>query len=374
MQPVHPPPVAAFRCQRCGAPLEATPESIVVVCPYCGFPNWTAQAYAHPIVMVEAERARGEEYFRRYLETDPDMRGIAGRVELRSLELIYVPFYYVDAEAQGSYYGSAVVTLTKVEVVHRGQRTETRVRTDRVRVTVSGSYRHQHLIDVVARRSVDSRIADVLSDHYLATRPPTRPVAEVDWGRVKGQVLAAELPAQDAASLARDEACDASRAMVEERMRDEAVSRALAMRPGWSVAGVSWLVKRIPCRARALSVSPITLLPYFEYRYAYRGATYTLALAGWDGGKLLAEEPIGAMERVASAAGAAAAAGLLGGGGLAYALAAGEPGLGLLALIIAGAANYLLARRAVAEVRVERGRGGGGGGVIQDILDRLQGM
>lgn len=28
-----------FRCERCGAPLEVSPETIIAVCPYCGYPN-----------------------------------------------------------------------------------------------------------------------------------------------------------------------------------------------------------------------------------------------------------------------------------------------------------------------------------------------
>ncbi|MDK2383629.1 MAG: hypothetical protein QI199_02315, partial [Candidatus Korarchaeota archaeon] len=29
----------AYRCERCSAPLEVSPETIVAICPYCGYPN-----------------------------------------------------------------------------------------------------------------------------------------------------------------------------------------------------------------------------------------------------------------------------------------------------------------------------------------------
>ena len=349
---------AAFRCQRCGAPLEVTPDTIVAVCPYCGYPNWTAQAYIYPMVLVPAQARRAPEFFKRYVESDPDMRKLASQVKLRRYEIVYVPFYFADVETSGDYFGVADVVMTRVVVRRRGKETYVETQTRVVRVTVTGSYRHEHTIDIAAKRGVDSTILDALAEYYLDSRPPATPIAQVNWEDVKGTVLAAEIPADEAGTIARDEACDTSQRIVEEEMGDKARKEAVRRAPGWTPTKVTWLARRIPCRATLKSLSPITLVPYIEYTYTYRGARYRLALAGWDGGKLVAEEPITTGERIASAAGAVAAAGFLGGGGIAALLASNSAlaaALGLLAFIAGAFANYKLASYAVSEARVEKG-------------------
>ncbi len=345
----------AARCQRCGAPLELTPETIVAVCPYCGFPNWTAQAYVYPIELVPAVREKARTFFQNYLRTDPDMRGLASQVTLKSLETIYIPYYYADVEASTRYFGVAKVSLHRVRVERHNGKTTVRTETRVVDVDVRGTFSSLYTIPIVARRNVDKSFSEPLGRYYLESRPQTKPIAEVDWESVKGTVLASEIPSSDAEVMARDEACEKLYDDVTRKMEEEAKSKAMAMNPGWVVSGVSWTVKKIPCRAVNKTLSPLLLLPAVVAVYSYRGGLFKAVFAGWDGARLYAEEPLTAAQRGLYFAGQVLAGGLLGGGGAALAAAGGDYAVAGALMVIGGMiGSYLLGRSVIKDVRVER--------------------
>ncbi len=342
----------AFRCQRCGAPLEVTPETIVAVCPYCGFPNWTVQAYVHPIELVAAQARRGREFFERYLSTDRDMVGIRDRIVLKSLETIYVPVYFVDVAVRSHYRGRATVVLEKIVVKEKG---EVETKTRMVTVYVEGDFASTFNLDVVARRFVDETVLEPLIKHYRQTRPTSKPIGEVNWDEVKGTVLSSEIPPDDAGSIARDRACEQARSIVESRMRDEASEKAAIMHPGWTPVSVDWEYKRIPCRSRVTSISPIILIPYILAVYAFEGKHYKTVFAGWDGTRVYGEEPITSGRRTLYFTSTIISS-LLAGAGIGLLLAGVTDAQILGGLLMAGAGvygAYSLAGKAVADVRIE---------------------
>jgi len=345
---------AAARCQRCGAPLELTPETIVAVCEYCGFPNWTSQAFIHPIELVPARSGEAYKFFQRYLETDPDMRALRGGVSLRSVDTVYVPLYVAHVEATARYYGVATVTVTRTRVVRTSSGTQVKTETRQVTVTVSGSVTKDLEVPLVARRVVDRTLVDPLVSYYMKTRPSSTPIANVDWEEVKGTVLASEVTPKDAEVWARDEACDRLQEEVEKRMEEEAREKAMVVSPGWVPSLVVWSSKRIPCKAENKSLSPILLVPMIVAYYSYAKSLYKVAFAGWDGAKLYAEEPLTPSQRAVYAGGMMLASGLLGGAGAALLAGAGDALLGLLLLLGGLGASYYLGSRAVADVRVEK--------------------
>jgi hypothetical protein len=324
----------------------------VAVCPYCGYPNWTVQAYVHPIELVSAQSRRGREFFERYLSTDPDMRGIRDKIVLKSLETIYVPVYFVDVAVSSRYRGRATVVLEKTIVKEKG---EIETRTRMVTVYVEGSYAATYNLDIVARRFVDETVLEPLIKHYRRTRPQSKPIGEVDWEEVKGTVLSSELPPQEAASTARDRACEIARAAVESRMRDEAYQEAAMMHPGWTPVGVDWEFKRIPCRSRVTSISPILLIPYILAVYSFEGKHYKTVFAGWDGTRVYGEEPITAGRRTLYFASTIASS-LLAGAGIGLLLGAVTKAQLIMGLLLAAGGfygAYNLAGKAVADVRIE---------------------
>ncbi len=344
----------AFRCQRCGAPLEVTPETIVAVCPYCGTPNWTAQAYVYPIELVPARSSEARSLFLKWMETDPDLRALKRRPTLKSLEIIYVPLYIADTHAVSRYSGVAQVKLTRTRVVKRGKETTVVTESRTVTVTVSGVYERDYELPIVARRNYEAKTVEPLVEYFMKTRPPRKPIAEVAWDEVKGTVLASEIPPGDAEKIARDESCDRLSVEVEKRMEDEAKSKAMAMSPGWVPVAVVWLKKRKPCRSTLRSLSPIILVPMIFGVYSYNRSIYRAILAGWDGMKVYSEEPVSTAERIAYLAGAVGSAGLIGGGGMAAALYHADSVIGgVIAALIGGAFAYFLVSKAIADVKIE---------------------
>ena len=348
----------AARCQRCGAPLEITPETIVAVCSYCGYPNWTSQAYVYPIELVPSNPSKAREYFKHYLETDPDMRKLAKDVRLKSTELVYIPLYAAGVHAESRYYGVADVVLTRTRIVKRGKETEVETETMTTTVEVSGSLEKDYDLPIIARRNVERSYTEPLAQYYMDKRPQSIPISQVNWEDVKGTVLASEIPSNDALTIARDEACDRLYKEVSEKMSDEAREKAMAQHPGWMASKVIWREKRIPCKAANRYLSPILLVPSIIAIYTYKGGLYKAVFAGWDGEKVYSEEPLTPAQRALYLTGEVLASGILGGGGAALAALGGDyTGAGVILFLAGLAASYFLGRNLVKDVRVERGAG-----------------
>ncbi len=353
-----------LRCPRCGAPLEITPESILVVCKQCGYPVWTQQAYMHPIVVVPAHVESSSKFFRLWIERDDDIRPIRDKVRLKSFEVVYVPIYFTRVHAESRYYARTTVTLTRVKVYtdSRGNvRTKTETRT--VNISVSGFHEKDYEIDIVARRSVDVRLVKPLIDYYKESKGKEGikevPIAEVEWSKIRGEVLASEITPQDAMSYARDQACDTLYKEVEKKIKDQARNKAAAEYPGWVPSIVTVNYSKIPCNAENKFLSPITLLPLVINVYSYEGKIYKVAFAGWDGRKILSEEPIKPTSRIAMYLGSLFSAGLLGGGGVAAAYIASQGGgagtlaLGAISFLLGLGGSYFLAKESLKDVRIE---------------------
>jgi len=340
----------AYRCERCGAPLDVTPETIVAVCKYCGHPNWIDKSAAHTVMIVPGSYGRGREYFERYLEKDWDMRGLRGKIRIKSIDMVYVPFYTAWLSLQSRYYGVAEVTLERIVTRDKETYTETRTET----VTVSGVHEIDDVEAILARRAAERTHIDPLLSHYLKTRPKDMPLEKVEWDQVKGEVLAGEISPRDALGIAKDRGCEKLHDSTLKRMESEAKDAAQNQAPGfgWFAVDVSWISTRIPCKVLKQEVSPLRLIPYYDIVYSYEGKLYRTVIAGWDGERVYGEEPITAGRRALYYTGVLAGS-LLGGAGLGV-LAVGANPLGGLALFAAGAIlSYYSAGKTLADVRVE---------------------
>lgn len=347
-----------FKCQRCGAPLDISPETIVAICPYCGYPNWINRAFAHPIVVVPG-KARGlDRVFYDWLSVDEEMKHLKNKVILKNIEMIYIPVYYVSVSASSHYRGKATVTLTRTRVIKTDKGTRTEVQTKYISVYVSGDYRDSYTIPLVARRAADRKIIDPLIEYYYDFLKKEEslqvPIEKVNWEEIKGQVLAPEIGPRDAEDYARDQACEIMYKEVENRMNNEARERAALMSPGWIPTFVSWHYKIIPCRSKINNITPIILLPMIHAYYTYQRRLYRAAFAGWDGRKVYSEEPVTQGARIISYIGALFASGILGGAGLAGIYLGGEAAIaGGIGLVAGLAGSYFLTKEALKDVEVE---------------------
>ncbi len=354
----------AYRCQRCGAALEVTPETIVAVCRSCGYPNWFTNNPTG-IEMLAVPRESLSKAFREVLARDKWLSRLG--VELREAETHYIPFYFASIAVSTKYSGRAEVELSReeCETVERYdsdsdeyvEEEECETETETVTVSVGGEYSTSFTLGVLARRNVLEKPLALLASYFRDKGVDKGLVSldSVDWKRAGGRVLASEMGPGEAESVAKDQGCETLYSIVESMMNSEAESSATSMASGdgWSVTSVKWLEKRIPCKAVVSSITPLTLIPMIRIVYTYQGASYNIYLAGWDKRVLVAEKPLTAAERGKSLAVAVAGSGFLGGlGGAAAAMGGDYAVLGALLLVGGIAVNYKYLKKMTAEKKV----------------------
>ncbi len=337
----------SLTCRYCGAPLEAGPDDILVVCRRCGRVNWLKGA-ERPMLALEAlPRDELSRAFDELAMRDPDLRGEYEGVA--RLEVVYFPFYAGRVSAWTRYEAEVAVEKRRVEC--RGDRcvTKTIVRVVRVAGDVKGVYRAL----IPARRLAGDRVVEDVAWQALklyesgGLRGPER----IDWSRAD-EVLAAELGVEEAERRLVGEACEA---LLGEAKAD--AMRRAERRVGGSAREVRWI--KAPCNVEEARVENLVYAPYARVYYATRSGVYRAYLYGWSGEPIEREEPFLDKQRVviAGLSGLVAAGGwqlgaLLsaiaagGGGALLFLLAAGVSTL-LSRDLMYGAANLLY--------RVERG-------------------
>ena len=364
--------VTAYRCPRCGAPLPVTPETVVAVCPACGYPVWFDERARGEVLVAPAERASLTAMLRSVEERMPRLRRLRPSSRLVAAELYYAPFYEAGVRVSASYQARTRVTLEKeecrTETVYdpetgeAGEEEECETEHETVEVEVGGSFKDERSLLLVARRAVYDPVLAALPAHVAAKRPGFKRLGEVDWGSIRGEVLASEITSWDALAEARDLACEEAREQAERRIREEAASRAEAsLGGGWTAETVEVLWKRIPCRAENRGLSPLELIPYARYAYRYKGGVYNVYLAAWSGEPIQVESPVTGGQRASRIMLGALASSVLGGvgGGLALSGMGQEALLAGAALTALGAvASYRAAGRATAVRRVETLRPG----------------
>ncbi|MEZ0318775.1 MAG: zinc ribbon domain-containing protein [Pyrobaculum sp.] len=317
-----------YRCSNCGAPLDVSPDSVVVVCRYCGAPNFVAggkgEVLAVPTLTSSEILKRAVERTRRDFNLGRRMRELS----FASPELVYVPFYFVDVALSASY--AAVVTVTYTRTVYvRGQ---PRTRLETRRVQVSGRVRLVEKVPVVARRAAWGKSLDRLAEHFLKTAPRAVVLADVAKdASTSAAFLAAEFDAERAKAKA-------VRAVLPELLSavEEDAARKARIKVGVLAASAVVEDKAVDYEVEKVEASPITYLPMWIAPYVYRGSFYKYYVAGWDGSVVVAEEPAFVEHKVMSGLAAAAAAGF--GGGV---LAAGDVFVGALGAAAGAVLAYM---------------------------------
>ncbi|MEM1598064.1 MAG: zinc ribbon domain-containing protein [Pyrobaculum sp.] len=330
-----------YRCSNCGAPLDVTPDSVVVVCRYCGAPNFVAggsgEVLAVPTLASSEILKRAVERTRR----DFNLRRRMGELNFASPELVYVPYYFVDLALSAAY--TALVTVTYTRTVYvRGQ---PRTRLETRRVNVSGRVRLAEVVPVVARRAAWGESLERLVDHYFKTAPGATALADVAKNAsTSAAFLAAEFDAERAKAKAVKAALPRLLAAVDE-------DAALKARIKVGVLTASAVVedKAVDYEVERVEASSLTYLPMWITPYVYKGSFYKYYMAGWDGAVVLAEEPSFVENKVASGLAAALAAGL--GGGI---LALGNELVGALGAATGAVLAYVASGGLLRSRRLEK--------------------
>jgi len=329
------------RCSYCGAPLDVTPDSVVVVCRYCGRPNFLV---GNPSDVLAVPTLSSSEIVKRAVERtrrDMNLRWRITDINFSSPDLLYLPFYFVDVKLSADYQATVVVTYAKTVYVKGQPRTRTVTRVVRVAGRVSLS----DVVAVLARRAAWGLSVDKLAEHFLNTAPEPKPLAEAAQ-QTSSAFLAAEITPERAKAKAVRAVIPRLLAKVDE----DASARARAA-VGVLLAATFIQDKAVDYAVERLEASRLTYLPLWVVPYLYRGSYYHYYVAGWDGKVVVAEEPAFAEHRTASLLSAVAAGGLL--GGLSSALLYTDLVMGAAALAGGAVLTYLAAGGLLRSRRVE---------------------
>ncbi|HIH44271.1 MAG TPA: hypothetical protein HA257_04080 [Candidatus Methanoperedenaceae archaeon] len=310
------------KCSRCGGALEFTPDSIFMLCPYCGNVNWSSEDVKTQIFVVRSTpRDRVLDTFWNRMKSDPDMAKLAGELEVVETQGIYVPIYSANIEANATWSGIETRMVgtgkhARIERIHR-----------------EGDHHETMALAIPARRVAEEFGLEELIEKVRGVTPERVKLDEVNWEEVKLSALSPELSTQDAADKLRDETEDTVRYRIRGRN---------------NLSELTFYSCNSDIKATAL-----TLVPLWVITYRYQGGIYNIAFSGSDLAPLRATEPMFMGQRVMSIAGSAVAV-IIGAGILtAFLASSGEIILALIGIACFGGAYYL-SSRAISDVRVER--------------------
>ncbi|WP_048149142.1 membrane protein [Palaeococcus ferrophilus] len=288
-----------FKCERCGAPLEVSPETIIAICPYCGFPNHisgsmeTEKVY---IVPTLDKNAVAKAFWDR-VERDFDLRRMKEKLDIVDIEGHYAPYWVGTVHVEG-----IVEYTVREEECHTDSKGNTHCH------TVERHYRDRvnENLDLIgsARRQVKSLGVEDLIRHYSKTKPRGKKLLELDedeWGRIKLEILNTEMDEAQAKSIMHEDAIDV--------IRDRYSSKADR-------------IDRFDVRADEPQNAHLVLLPMWTVYYKFENSIFHVVFAGWDGKDVMATEPMAAWRRAQYLAGTLLGI-LVGGAGVAYTAGSG---------------------------------------------------
>ncbi|GAB6101893.1 hypothetical protein JCM16138_11160 [Thermococcus atlanticus] len=321
---------SGFKCERCGAPLDVSPETIVAVCPYCGFPNHISGSISTENIFIAPSLGKDEVYraFMHRVERDVDLRSLRDDIQVVEIEGRYVPYW------EGRVY-------LKGEVKYMRRETECHTVTDSQGNTreechtVERHYhefidRNLHLMGSARRQVTDFGINDIIK-HYKKKFPELKPLKELDedeWQRIKLEILNTEMDERQARMLMKEDAVDV--------VREEYKAK-------------SDRIEYFRCMPGEPEDVKLVLLPVWTVYYRYGNSIFKVAFSGWDGKDVAATEPMTALRRAMYVGGIIL--GIVIGGIGAGAISSGAA---IIPLVAGAGIAYYSGSKVLAGTRVER--------------------
>ncbi|WP_297535587.1 hypothetical protein [Thermococcus sp.] len=324
-----------YRCERCGAPLEVSPETIVAVCPYCGYPNHiSGNMTVENITLVPSLNKNAvAQAFWRSVEHDFDLKRIKDSIEIVDVEGYYTPYWVGNVHVEGDV--DYTVREEECETYTDSQgNTQTRCH------TVERHY-HDYVDEVLrligsARRQIQSFGVDDLVRHYSKTRPDEKPLVELgegEWERLKLEILNTEIDENQAKLMMREDAIDV--------IRNRYSSKADR-------------IDRFDVRADEPENVRLVLLPMWTVYYKFENSIYHSVFAGWDGRRVASTEPMSTLRRAEYMGGVALGI-LIGAIGGAYGAAVSAYALSGIAIGLGSILSGYFGFKVLEGQRVERG-------------------
>ncbi|WP_366939850.1 hypothetical protein [Thermococcus sp.] len=325
----------AYKCERCGAPLEVTPETIVAVCPYCGFPNHiTGNLRTEDMFIVPSmNKNQIAEAFWRTVERDFDLRRIKDSIQIVEIEGHYAPYWVGDVHVEGDVEYTVLEEECHTYTDSEGK-TETRCH------TVERHY-HDHVDETLhligpARRQVASFGVDDIIKHYSRTNPEEKRLLDLDegqWERLKLEILNTEMDEEQAKLMMREDAID----VIRNRYSAKADR-----------------IDLFDVKAGEPNYTRLVLLPMWTVYYKFENSIYHSVFSGWDGKRVASTEPMSTLRRAEYLGGVVLGL-LIGAFGVAYGAGVNDLGIGAFSLGIGSVLSGYFGFKVLEGQRVERG-------------------
>ena len=320
-----------FKCERCGAPLEVSPETIVAVCPYCGYPNHISGSLKTEnmyIVPTLDKNAIAKAFWNR-VERHFDLKRMKNMIEIVDIEGHYAPYWV------GNVYVSGEVEYTvREEECHTDSEGNTECH------TVEKHY-HDYVDETLrligsARRQVKSFGVDDIIRHYSKVRPEGKRLLDLDedqWGKIKLEILNTEMDEAQAKMVMREDAIDIVRSRYSSRADR---------------------IDRFDVIAEEPQNVALFLLPMWTVYYKVENSIFHTVFAGWDGKDVASTEPMPIWRRAQYLTGTVMGT-LIGAFGAAYGGATGSFVPALFGLLIGAGLSGYFGAKVLEGQRIERG-------------------
>ncbi|MBO3763124.1 MAG: hypothetical protein JTT16_01090, partial [Candidatus Brockarchaeota archaeon] len=239
------------KCKNCGAPIEYTPDSILVLCSFCGYANWFVDESKVQIFVVPSKsRDKVLEAFWNRMKKDSDMGKIVQELEVIDTYGIYVPIFLSKVEVFSEWSG------VEVRTVYSGKRTRVE------RIQKEGKFSDKLLLAIPARRTVEEFGLDELVSKVSSLSPNYVKLEELNWDDVKLQVLNTEISQSEAVDSIKDKAEDITREKI---------------RTSNNISEFNFY----SCNTNATETI-LLLVPLWIITYRYKNGVYNSAISGYD--------------------------------------------------------------------------------------------
>ncbi|RLE82178.1 MAG: hypothetical protein DRJ51_02140 [Thermoprotei archaeon] len=265
-----------YTCSRCGAPLNVTPETIVSVCEYCGYPSIISGIVSPEDIYILSSLPRSsvEKAFWEVVESDFDLRRIRKDIVIHDIYGVYIPVWISKVHLRG-----------RVSYYYYRHENKSRRRIYKV-VSVS----RRILVPLLARKQVTLLGAkEALNKiHEKILKKYSKKLVEVsreNWRKIKLEVLNTEYDKKIASERIREDALD----ILRERFKSKGT------------------IDGFDVKVIGADDPKLYLIPLWQVYYRYKDAIYSMFFAGWDLGLLVKTEPVITLRRVLYLIGALAA-------------------------------------------------------------------
>ncbi|MGB9728611.1 MAG: hypothetical protein ACP5GU_01800 [Thermoprotei archaeon] len=316
--------IQIYRCVNCNAPLDVTPETIVSICEYCGYPNWINTSAKTEIIIVPS-RSRDDiiKAFLNRVDHDFDLSHIKNEISIRDVQGFYIPYWIVKIDTKAHYEGYKVEITTGAK-----GRIETR------RVHTSGDFSFTKIYGLLARRAVEDLAVENLAQHYIESNTTNEvKLDQVDWSKIKLKVLSGEYDEKTAIIEAKERAFSEAKKKAQEKITE---------------------LTRFICYTNINnSFKPkLILLPYWILTYSYKNSIFRFIASGWDAKPLETSEPVLIYRRIIYLLGIFSGIII---SSLTASIVIHNPIIGILGIIFGSALTFKSSGMFMSDVRLERG-------------------